>query len=459
MAWARLKRGKAPETEPAACCQPKLQETQNFLQVHVRIRNPREFSHHQPRVARINNGSFGSYPGSVLAAQRQWQLQFLRQPDAFGFNTLRNGITVSRKIIKDLINADHVDEVSLIDNATTAAAIVLQQIGRSFAEGKFQKNDTVLMLHCAFQAVKKSIRAYVTRSGGSVIEVRLPFPVNSEQEIISEFKNSIEEGKSRGRKIRLAIIDHITSMPSVVIPVKELARICRAQGIEKVFVDAAHAIGSVKLDVKEVGADFYVSNLLKWFFCPPSVAFLYCKKSNLSSDVHHPVVSHEYGNGLPIESSWIGTRDYSSQLVVPAVLEFVNRFGGGIDGIMKRNHDEVVKMGKKLAESWGTNLGSPTEMCAGMIMVGLPSRLCLNGEDNAVRLRSHLRDCYDVEVPIFFQVLKDGEEGVRDKDGFITGYVRISHQVYNTLEDYEKLRDAINRLVQDGKTCKMLSIV
>ncbi|MBA0686052.1 hypothetical protein Goari_013674 [Gossypium aridum] len=415
-----------------------------------------EFSHHHPRVARINNGSFGSCPGSVLAAQRHWQLQFLRQPDAFYFNSLRDGITASRKIIKDLINADHVDEVSLVDNATTAAAIVLQRIGRSFAEGKFQKNDTVLMLHCAYEAVKKSIQAYVTRAGGSVIEVRLPFPVNSEEEIISELKKSIDEGKSNGRRIRLAIIDHITSMPSVVIPVKELVRICRAEGIEQVFVDAAHAIGSVKVDVKEVGADFYVSNLHKWFFCPPSVAFLYCNKSTTSSDLHHPVVSHEYGNGLPIESSWTGTRDYSSQLVVPAVLEFVNRFEGGIEGIMKRNHDQVVKMGKMLVESWGTNLGSPPEMSAAMIMVGLPSRLCLNSEKDALKLRSHLRDCYEVEVPIFHQVPKDGEEGVRDKDGFITGYVRISHQVYNTLEDYEKLRDAINQLVEDGKTCKML---
>ncbi|TYJ21150.1 hypothetical protein E1A91_A08G045300v1 [Gossypium mustelinum] len=417
-----------------------------------------EFSHHQPRVARINNGSFGSCPGSVLAAQRRWQLQFLRQPDAFYFNTLRNGITASRMIIKDLINADHVDEVSLVDNATTAAAIVLQQIGHSFAEGKFKKSDTVLMLHCAYQAVKKSIQAYVTRAGGSVVEVRLPFPVNSEEEIISEFKKSITEGKSNGRKIRLAIIDHITSMPSVVIPVKELVRVCREEGIDQVFVDAAHAIGSLKVDVKEIGADFYVSNLHKWFFCPPSVAFLHCKKSNASSDVHHPVVSHEYGNGLPIESSWIGTRDYSSQLVIPAVLEFVNWFEGGIEGIMERNHEQVVKMGKMLAESWGTNLGSPPEMCTVMIMVGLPSRLCLNSEEDASRLRSYLRDCHEVEVPIFYQVPKDGEDGVRANDGCITGYVRISHQVYNTLDDYEKLRDAINQIVEDGKTCKMLCI-
>ncbi|CAN1860122.1 L-cysteine desulfhydrase [Linum perenne] len=415
-----------------------------------------EFAHHEPDVARINNGSFGSCPGSVLASQRDWQLKFLRQPDDFYFNTLRKGILRSRTLVKELVNADDVEEVSLIDNATTGAAIVLQQIGRAFAEGRFDKNDAVLMFHCAFQAVKKSMEAYVRRAGGTVVEVPLPFPVRSDEEIISEFRKGLEKAKSKGRKVRLAIIDHITSMPSVVTPVKELIRICREEGVDQVFVDAAHAIGSVEVDVKDIGADFYVSNLHKWFFCPPSVAFLYCKKSTSSSDAHHPVVSHEYGNGLAIESSWIGTRDYSSQLAVPTAFEFVNSFQGGIKGIMERNHDAVVKMGEMLVESWGTNFGAPPEMSASMVMVGLPSSLNVTSDDDALRLRSHLRAHCGIEVPIHFQARRDGEEGVNDKYGIITAYVRISHQVYNTVDDYYKLRDAINQIVQDGKTCKTL---
>ncbi|CAI0470083.1 unnamed protein product [Linum tenue] len=417
-----------------------------------------EFAHHQPGVARINNGSFGSCPGSVLSSQREWQLKFLRQPDDFYFNGLRKGILRSRTLVKDLVGAADVEEVSLIDNATTGAAIVLQQIGRAFAEGRFDRNDAVLMFHCAFQAVKKSMEAYVRRAGGSVIEVRLPFPILCDEEIITEFRKGLEKAKSNGRKVRLAIIDHITSMPSVVTPVKELVRICREEGVDQVFVDAAHAIGSVEVNVQEIGADFYVSNLHKWFFCPPSVAFLYCKKSGSSLDAHHPVVSHEYGNGLPTESSWIGTRDYSSQLAVPTAFEFVNSFEGGIRGIMKRNHDEVVKMGEMLAESWGTNLGAPPEMCASMVMVGLPSRLYVTSDDDALRLRSHLRAYYGVEVPIHYQGPRDGEDGVKDEYGIVTAYVRISHQVYNTLDDYCKLRDAINQIVDNKKTCKTLLI-
>ncbi|KAF2324114.1 hypothetical protein GH714_006727 [Hevea brasiliensis] len=333
-----------------------------------------EFSHHDLSVARINNGSFGSCPQSVISAQQRWQTQFLRQPDHFYYNQLKPGILHSRSIVKSLINADQVDEVSLVDNATTAAAIVLQKSAWSFSEGRYNKGDVAVMLHYAYGAVKKSIEAYVTRAGGHVIEVQLPFPVKSKEEIITEFRKALEKGKENGKKVRLAVIDHVTSMPSVVIPVKELVKICREEGVDQVFVDAAHGIGCVDVDMKEIGADFYTSNLHKWFFSPPSVAFLYSRKSNDkgNDDLHHPVVSHEYGNGLALESAWIGTRDYSAQLVVPSVLEFINRFPGGIDGIKKRNHEAVVEMGEMLVKAWGTHLGCPPEMCGSMIMVGLP---------------------------------------------------------------------------------------
>ncbi|XP_024018154.1 L-cysteine desulfhydrase [Morus notabilis] len=414
-----------------------------------------EFSHHQPSIARLNNGSFGCCPSSVLAAHHSFQLRFLRHPDAFHLHVLPSALLRSRTILARLINADHVDQISLIDNATTAAALVLQHISRLPRNDAASASFVVVVLDCAFQAVKKSLHAYVARAGGSVVEIHLPFPVRSHRQIIAEFRKGLERAKSlNGGKIRLAIIDHITSMPSVLIPVRELVEICREEGVEQVFVDAAHALGTVPIDVKEIGADFYVSNLHKWFFCPPSVAVLYCRESNNNVP-------------MPIESSlflWTGTsRDYSAQLVVPAVMEFVNRFEGGIEGIMKRNHDNVVEMGKMLANSWGTILGSPPHMCASMIMVGLPSRLCITTDDHASRLRTHLRECFGVEVPIYYDPATarddDGESrAARDEDGgVITAYARISHQIYNTVDDYHKFRDAINQLVKDGKFCKMLS--
>ncbi|CAH8354054.1 unnamed protein product [Eruca vesicaria subsp. sativa] len=414
-----------------------------------------EFSHHDPAVARINNGSFGCCPSSIIAVQRDWQLRFLRQPDRFFFDELKPNISASRAVIKRLINAEHDDEVSIVDNATTAAAIVLQQTAWAFREGRFDRGDAVVMLHYAFGSVKKSVEAYVSRSGGEVIEVQLPFPVISAEEIINRFRTGLELGKANGRRVRLALIDHVTSMPSVVIPIKELVKICREEGVDQVFVDAAHGIGCVDVDMKEIGADFYTSNLHKWFFAPPSVAFLYCKRSSGvgggNLNLHHPVVSHEYGNGLAVESTWVGTRDYSAQLVVPSILEFVNRFEGGIDGIKRRNHESVVEMGQMLVKSWGTQLGCPVEMCASMVMVGLPVCLGVLSENDAVKLRNLLRERFCIEIPTYFRPPGEGETDS------ITGYVRISFQVYNKPEEYHRLKDAVNELVRDGFKCSSLS--
>ncbi|KAJ7973204.1 L-cysteine desulfhydrase [Quillaja saponaria] len=412
-----------------------------------------EFSHHDPAVARINNGSFGCCPASIITAQKKWQLNLLSQPDHFYLNELNKRILQSRTIIKELVNADHVDEISIVDNATTAAAIILQQTVWAFAEGKFRKCDVAVLLRYSYGAVKKSIEAYFSRAGGEVLEVQLPFPVNSNDEIIDELRKTLERAKCNGRRVRLAVIDHITSMPSMVMPVKEMVKICREEGVDQVFIDAAHGIGCIDINVKEIGADFYTSNLHKWFFCPPSVAFLYCRKSPNCSVLHHPVVSHEYGNGLAIESAWVGTRDYSAQLVVPSVLEFVDRFEGGFEGIRKRNHGAVVKMGEMLVQEWGTHLGCPPDMCASMIMVGLPACLRITSELDALKLRTHLRDKFGVEVPIYYRPPEDGEL----IDSILTGYARISHQIYNKVDDYYKFRDAINQLVCNKFTCTLLS--
>ena len=87
-----------------------------------------------------------------------------------------------------------------------------------------------------------------------------------------------------------------------------------------------------------------------------------------------------------------------------------------------------------------------------MIMVGLPASLAIASENQALKLRTHLRKNCGIEVPIHYNVsLPDGEV-----ESMITGYAWISPQVYNKIEDYHKFRDAINQLVCDGFSCAVL---
>lgn len=92
---------------------------------------------------------------------------------------------------------------------------------------------------------------------------------------------------------------------------------------------------------------YCVLHTSQWMFMPTAAALLWCAPSAPSRRwLHHPIVSHSYsatppeavtntdtnadadGGGqedffaLPAECAMLGTRDYSSMLVVPAALGF-----------------------------------------------------------------------------------------------------------------------------------------
>ena len=66
--------------------------------------------------------------------------------------------------------------------------------------------------------------------------------------------------------IRIASFSHITSVPAIILPVKQLTRLCKQHGV-LVLIDGAHALGQIRIDVQDIGADFYVANgRARYFF-------------------------------------------------------------------------------------------------------------------------------------------------------------------------------------------------
>lgn len=63
-------------------------------------------------------------------------------------------------------------------------------------------------------------------------------------------------------QVGLASFSHITSVPGLIFPVKQLIDECHKRGV-LVLIDGAHAPGQIKINVEELGADFYVGDLHK----------------------------------------------------------------------------------------------------------------------------------------------------------------------------------------------------
>lgn len=74
--------------------------------------------------------------------------------------------------------------------------------------------------------------------------------------------------------ITFATFCHITSAPSITLPIKELIEMAHQKDIP-VMIDGAHALGQIPIDIEELNPDFYLANAHKWLFSPRGSAFLY----------------------------------------------------------------------------------------------------------------------------------------------------------------------------------------
>jgi selenocysteine lyase/cysteine desulfurase len=120
-------------------------------------------------------------------------------------------------------------DLALVPNATTATNAVLRDVPLSSA-------DAVLSYSTGYGAVTRTLAyTYDThRAAGreapldAVVQLSLPM---SEQEIVDATKAKIEEVRTQGKKVKLAIVDTISSMPSACMPWERLVALFREEGV------------------------------------------------------------------------------------------------------------------------------------------------------------------------------------------------------------------------------------
>jgi isopenicillin-N epimerase len=225
-------------------------------------------------------------------------------------------------------------------------------------------------------------------------------------------------------RTRLAIFDLVSSASAIIMPVAALSRICRDAGV-RVLVDAAHGPGMLDLDLPALRADWVSGNAHKWLFAPKGCALLWASKE-AQQDLHPTVISHGFEQGFSNEFDWTGTRDPTAWLAMPAALDFYRSMGDG--ALRARNHALAVAAGEMLAKRWGTMTGAPAAMAGAMAVVRLPGRSPATLAA-AQAVHDRLWQKYHIEVP----VLSLGQ----------ALWVRVSAQIYNGLEDYERLAAAL----------------
>ncbi|KDQ57332.1 hypothetical protein JAAARDRAFT_35958 [Jaapia argillacea MUCL 33604] len=418
--------------------------------------NPPEFGHamlkyfgFEKGYINLNHGSYGSLPNPVLAACNELTSHIEANPDRFLRLTFASQLEVVRSRVAELLKV-HTDEIVVVPNASHGVNTVLRNFD-------WRKEDIIIGATTTYGAVTNTIQ-YLSdiHPHPTISTFHLEFPTTHEDILLRWRKhlNSLPAHLSPSShpdpstpspstlpKV-VAVIDSIISNPGVLLPWREMVKICQEEGVWSV-VDGAHSIGQeVGIDLGSLGVDFMVSNCHKWMYAKRGCAVLYVPKRNqriIKSAIptgwfYKSPSDPDAPNFVP-QFTWTGTTDMVPYLSIGPALDF-RKWIGGEEKINAYCHNLAVAGGKRLAEILGTSVmeNDKGELTVNMVNVELPLPGVPFTPEVTMTLQTKLMyewNCYAAHY------LHNGR-----------WWTRCSAQIWNQISDFDYLGSAF------GVICK-----
>jgi isopenicillin-N epimerase len=286
----------------------------------------------------------------------------------------------------------------------------------------FATGDELLTTDHRYGAVATQFSRSGTDHGTTAVVAHVPLDVTTAAEMVDAITSRITA------RTRLLVIDAVASLSGFVFPVAEIVAAAHDRGVP-VLVDAAHAPGQIEVDLRTIGADFWVGNLHKWVCCPRALAVLYVDK-RWQNRTRPLVASHHFDQGFQPAFDWTGTFDPVNLLAVPIALDFWDRIGGW-DEVRRRQRALVDDGASVVAKALGTQVPIRDEFRAAMRIVELPEPL---SPERRKAVEAALSQDHRIEVSLMH---------LHERT-----FVRVCGQIYNTPSDYARLAAALPELVE-----------
>ena len=388
----------------------------------------REFWLLDPSINFLNHGSFGATPIAVLAKQDEYRTRLEREPVRFMVRELEPLLDAARAEVAAFVGAEAQD-IAFVQNATAGVNAVLRSLD-------LDQHDELLVTTHEYNASRNALDYACALAGAKIVVADVPFPVASPEVVVERVLAKVTE------RTRLLLIDHITSQTALILPIERIVAELRARGIDT-LVDGAHAPGQIALDLRALGAAYYTGNFHKWVCAPKGAGFLYVARNRRAS-IRPAIISHGANatrtdrSRYLLEFDWTGTFDPTAWLCVPESMRFMaSLVDGGWPEIMRRNHALALRARDLLCDRLSIPHPAPDAMLGSMAAFPLPDGTALDASAlyGGEPLQDALLEKHAIEVPIMPWPHPPKRT------------LRVSAQLYNTIEEYERLAQALVRLL------------
>jgi len=246
------------------------------------------------------------------------------------------------------------------------------------------------------------------RYGFNVKRVATPANPRTAEELIEPFVNAITE------RTRVLAFSHFSNVSGVALPAKDLCAIARGRGI-LTLVDGAQSFGAVRLDLHDLGCDFFTASAHKWFLGPKEAGLLYVHRQRAAQLWPNMVgVGWERAKDAgALRFETLGQRDDAAVVSMGTTVEFHDSIG--IDRIETRVRELATRLKDLLRDRVpGARFHTPADpsLSAGVVVFELPvadirqtyNRLyeqygiacaAMSGQFNGIRLCPHVYNTLD----------------------------------------------------------------
>ncbi len=338
-------------------------------------------------------------------------------------NAATDAFEAARESVRSFLNADSVNEVVFTGSATAAINIVAASYGQQHIEAGDEIVLSVMEHHANVVPWH-----FLRERKGAVLKW-----VDVDEE--GAFHLDAFEAALTPRT-KMVAITQMSNVLGTVTPIKEIVRIAHARGIP-VLVDGSQGAVHLEVDVQDLGCDFYVMTGHK-LYGPTGIGVLYGRRPWLET------LPPFQGGGEMIAEVTLDTVTYNEpphrfEAGTPPIIQAVG-LGAALDYMQAIGRDKIAAHEKRLGAYAHERLSRINSL-----------RIIGNAPDKGAIVSFEMKNAHAHDVATIID-----RSGVAVRAGThcaqplmtrfgVTSTCRASFAMYNTMEEVDKLADALLR--------------
>jgi selenocysteine lyase/cysteine desulfurase len=259
-----------------------------------------------PNIILLNNGGVSPSPLVVQQAVSRYNELSNEGPSYYMWRILDQGREPLREKLA-LLAGTLPEEIAVNRNATEALNTIIYGL-------PLKRGDEVIGTRQDYPHMVQAYKQRALREGVVYKQISFDFPIENDEEIVKKYQDAITP------QTKLIHVTHIINWVGQILPVRKIADMAHARGIE-VIVDGAHSFGLLDFKIPDLNCDYFGTSLHKFLSAPIGSGMLWIKKEKISKV--WPLLCDDNPNSPDIHKfENLGTRSFPIEQGVGEAVNF-----------------------------------------------------------------------------------------------------------------------------------------